>query len=74
MKSLSEKFQIQNYDTVTSTNTLLKEQAEAGAPDGTVIIAKHQTAGRGRLGRSFYSPADTGLYMSVLLRPNLKIE
>lgn len=68
------RFQIQEYDTVTSTNTLLKEQAEAGAPDGTVIIAKHQTAGRGRLGRSFYSPADTGLYMSVLLRPNLKIE
>lgn len=68
------QFQIQEYDTVTSTNTLLKEQAEAGAPEGTVMIAKHQTAGRGRLGRSFYSPKDTGLYMSILLRPNLKME
>lgn len=74
MDSAVAKFHIQVYDTVTSTNTLLKEQAAAGAPDGTVIIAKHQTAGRGRMGRSFYSPADTGLYMSVLLRPQLKME
>lgn len=68
------QFHMQIYDTVTSTNTLLKEQAAAGAPHGTVIIAKHQTAGRGRLGRSFYSPKDTGLYMSVLLRPLIKME
>lgn len=68
------KFHIQAYDTVTSTNTLLKEQAAQGAPHGTVMIARHQTAGRGRLGRSFYSPADTGLYMSILLRPTLKME
>lgn len=74
MNSAVAKFHIQVYDSVTSTNTLLKEQAETGAPHGTVIIAKHQTAGRGRLGRSFYSPKDTGLYMSILLRPNLKME
>ncbi len=74
MDSAVTKFHIQTYDTVTSTNTLLKEQAAAGVPHGTVMIAKHQTAGRGRLGRSFYSPADTGLYMSILLRPQMKIE
>lgn len=55
-------------DSVTSTNTILKEQARKGAPHGTVLIAKEQTAGRGRLGRSFYSPDSSGLYMSVVLR------
>ena len=40
------------------------------APHGTILIAGQQTGGRGRLGRSFYSPADAGIYMSVLLRPN----
>ena len=55
--------------TATSTNTLLKEMAEKGATEGTVLTAETQTAGRGRLDRSFYSP-ESGLYMSILLRPN----
>lgn len=54
---------------VASTNTMLKEAAEQGAEEGTILIAQEQTAGKGRLGRSFYSPADTGLYLSILLRP-----
>ena len=52
-----------------STNTALRALAEAGAPEGTVYIAQSQTGGRGRLGRSFFSPAGTGLYLSLLLRP-----
>ena len=59
---------------VSSTNTLLKQAAAEGAPEGTVLIACRQTAGKGRLGRSFYSPEETGLYMSVLLRPELKVQ
>lgn len=59
---------IRHFDTVTSTNDLLKEAAFSGAPDGTLYIADAQTAGRGRMGRSFYSPDSTGLYMSLLLR------
>lgn len=55
--------------TAPSTNTLLREMAAQGAPEGTVVIAGAQTAGRGRSGRSFFSPADTGLYLSLLLRP-----
>ena len=55
-------------DTVTSTNTLLRISAENGTPSKTVLIANEQTEGRGRHGKSFYSPADTGIYMSVLLR------
>lgn len=54
---------------VTSTNALVRERAAAGAPEGLVILANQQTAGRGRLGRDFYSPPDTGLYLSLLLRP-----
>ena len=54
---------------VTSTNTELKELAAQGAEEGTVLLAEEQTAGRGRLGRSFYSPFGSGLYMSILLKP-----
>lgn len=56
-------------DTIPSTNTEAKALAAAGAPHGTVILADSQTAGRGRLGRSFCSPAGSGIYMSVILRP-----
>lgn len=56
---------------VTSTNTLLRQQAEAGAPEGTVLAATEQTAGKGRRDHSFFSPPDSGLYLSLLLRPEL---
>lgn len=59
---------------VTSTNTVLKELAEQGGAEGMVLIAKQQSAGKGRLGRSFASPKGTGLYMSVLLRPRFSAE
>ena len=61
--------------TVGSTNQYLKELAAAGSPHGTVVIADHQSAGRGRLGRSFLSPKGQGLYLSVLLRqkPDLRL-
>lgn len=55
---------------LTSTNQALKQLAEEGAPQGTTVIAREQTAGRGRMGRSFFSQKDTGLYFSCLLRPN----
>ena len=71
-KYLSEALDldISVFDEVTSTNTLLKEKAAAGAREGTVIIANSQTGGKGRLGRSFYSPRNTGLDISILLRPS----
>lgn len=56
-------------DSVTSTNTVVKGLAEQGGAEGMVLIAHQQTQGKGRLGRSFYSPKGTGLYLSVLLRP-----
>lgn len=57
------------YDTIDSTNTRAKQLAAQGAPEGTVVIAGQQSAGRGRLGRSFHSPAGKGLYLSLILRP-----
>ena len=57
------------FDSIDSTNTRAKELAAQGAPHGTVLIADHQTGGRGRRGRNFHSPAGTGIYMSVILRP-----
>lgn len=64
--------QIYWFDSIDSTNTRAKEMAANGAPHGTVLIAGHQTAGRGRLGRSFQSPAGLGVYLSVILRPQCK--
>ena len=62
------------FDCLASTNTTLREMAEAGAPSGTAVIARMQTAGRGRLGRQFASPRDAGLYISLLLREDIGIE
>ena len=59
------------YKTITSTNTVLKEKAEQSAPHGTVLIATEQTLGRGRMGKKFYSPSNTGLYISILVRPDI---
>ena len=61
---------VQVHDCLDSTNTYAKELARQGAPEGTLVIARSQSAGRGRLGRSFHSPKDSGLYMSLILRPN----
>ena len=59
---------VYRYETVGSTNTELMALARQGAAEGTVVLAGQQTAGRGRMGRSFQSPAGLGLYGSVLLR------
>ena len=60
---------IHYFPTIDSTNTQAKHLAAQGAPHGTVLIAGHQTGGRGRLGRSFHSPEGMGIYLSVILRP-----
>lgn len=54
---------------IGSTNALMRERANNAEPEGLVILANQQTKGRGRMGRDFYSPPDTGVYMSLLLRP-----
>ncbi len=62
---------LQVEEELGSTNTALKELANRGEPAGLALVAGRQTAGRGRMGRSFYSPGDSGVYLSLLLRPAL---
>jgi BirA family biotin operon repressor/biotin-[acetyl-CoA-carboxylase] ligase len=71
LKDETKDLRIEVFKTVSSTNTVLKNAAEAGESEGKVIIAEGQTGGRGRMGREFYSPPDTGIYMSILLRPTI---
>ncbi len=67
------KIKIEVLDKVTSTNTLVRKKANE-CSEGLVIVAGEQTAGRGRMGRSFFSPGDSGVYMSLLLKPQIKPE
>jgi BirA family transcriptional regulator, biotin operon repressor / biotin---[acetyl-CoA-carboxylase] ligase len=59
------------FDSIGSTNTEAARQAAAGAAEGLCVVAREQTAGRGREQRSWNSPRDAGLYVSVVLRPRI---
>ena len=61
--------EIEVHDTLDSTNLRAEQRAREGAPQGTIVLADRQSAGRGRLGRSFFSPGQRSLYLSVVLRP-----
>ena len=63
--------QVEVQPVVTSTNQVLRQRAEEGAHEGLALVAVTQTAGRGRRDHSFFSPPDSGLYLSFLLRPDL---
>jgi BirA family biotin operon repressor/biotin-[acetyl-CoA-carboxylase] ligase len=62
------------FKTIDSTNNFAKSLAQLGAPHGSTIISELQTQGRGRMGRDFYAPQGMGIYMSVILRPNLSVD
>jgi BirA family biotin operon repressor/biotin-[acetyl-CoA-carboxylase] ligase len=64
---------IHYFDSIDSTNRVALELAREGAEHGLAVVAEEQTAGRGRLGRSFHSPAFENLYTSLVLRPDLDI-
>ena len=68
-----ENLRVVRYDLIDSTNTEARRMAAAGAGGNTLIIARAQTAGRGRMGRSFYSPDGTGLYATLLYYPDRPI-
>lgn len=57
------------FEELESTNSYLKSRAYKGLKEGELVVARAQSQGRGRRGRSFYSPKDTGIYMSLLLEP-----
>ncbi|MGB5105656.1 MAG: biotin--[acetyl-CoA-carboxylase] ligase [Candidatus Zixiibacteriota bacterium] len=62
---------VYSFDRVGSTNVIAHKYAEKDEPEGTLILAERQTAGKGRLGRSWHSPAKRGIYMSLILRPQI---
>ncbi|QOR35458.1 biotin--[acetyl-CoA-carboxylase] ligase [Clostridium sp. 'deep sea'] len=75
-KNLNTQFlgkDVQYFKTITSTNKVLRDLAHEGAKEGLVLIAEQQTAGRGRNKKSFYSPNKNGIYMSLLLKPNIAV-
>lgn len=59
---------------VNSTNDEARRRAIEGAPEGTVVVAEGQTAGKGRRGKEFFSPTATGIYLSIVLRPALQAD
>lgn len=63
---------IKHFESIDSTNTYAKEAASKGAPEGTLIISDEQVMGRGRLGRTWTSPKGTGIWMSLVLRPDIE--
>lgn len=64
-------FNILRFDSVESTNTEAANQARQGADEGVCVVARQQTAGRGRHGRNWVSEKDSGLYFSIVLRPEI---
>lgn len=66
--------QIHVFKSIDSTNNEAKKMAMSGALDGTLVVSEEQTQGRGRRGKDFYSPANSGIYMSLVLRPKLSME
>ncbi len=66
----SDGYRVEVLDIAPSTNAVVAERARAGEPHGLVVVAEQQTAGRGRLDRTWVSPARAGLTFSVLLRPS----
>lgn len=61
-----------SYDEVTSTNTIAKQLAEEGELEGTLIVSDKQNQGKGRRGRYWESPKGTGIFMTVILKPQMK--
>ena len=71
---LNQKLNIRIFDELDSTNNYLKKLGSQGEKENQLVIALSQTGGRGRMGRSFYSPNGTGIYFSLLLHPEFSAE
>jgi BirA family biotin operon repressor/biotin-[acetyl-CoA-carboxylase] ligase len=69
LAGLAPDLVVEVHDEVTSTNAVAAERARAGAPEGLVVVAEHQSAGRGRLDRAWSAPPHSALLFSLVLRP-----
>jgi BirA family biotin operon repressor/biotin-[acetyl-CoA-carboxylase] ligase len=73
LEALAPDLLVEVLESTTSTNAVAAERARAGAPEGTVVVAEHQTAARGRLDRTWESPARSSLVFSLVLRPDVPL-
>lgn len=71
-KNLQKNIQILYFEEINSTNNYIK--AKADSPEFLTVIANSQTSGKGRMNRNFHSPQNSGIYMSILLKPKFKAE
>lgn len=71
LAALAPDLVVEVHETATSTNAVAAQRARDGAPDGLVVVAEHQTAGRGRLDRSWETPARAAAIFSMVLRPTV---
>jgi BirA family transcriptional regulator, biotin operon repressor / biotin---[acetyl-CoA-carboxylase] ligase len=69
--SIERTHEVRWFDSLDSTNRYLLDEARRGAPEGLVVVADFQSAGRGRRGRAWVAPPGSSLLVSVLLRPSL---
>jgi BirA family biotin operon repressor/biotin-[acetyl-CoA-carboxylase] ligase len=69
LRDLWSRDTVHVLDAVESTNDVAKQLAEDGAPDGTIVLAREQTKGRGRAGHAWHSPRDEGVYLSIVYHP-----
>lgn len=69
LRELWSRDDVHVLDSVESTNDAAKQLAEDGAPDGTIVLAREQTKGRGRAGHAWHSPRDAGVYLSIVYHP-----
>ncbi|WP_243290038.1 biotin--[acetyl-CoA-carboxylase] ligase [Bacillus sp. FJAT-47783] len=65
---------IHDYESVDSTQTIAQQLAGQGAKEGTIVVSDEQVGGRGRMARVWYSPKETGIWMSLILRPKISIQ
>lgn len=73
-KYLDFACEVKYYDSIDSTNTQAKRFIAEGENEVMLVVANEQTQGRGRQGKSFYSPSQTGIYMSLAIHPNLQLQ
>jgi BirA family biotin operon repressor/biotin-[acetyl-CoA-carboxylase] ligase len=73
LAALAPDLVVEVLETATSTNAVAADRARAGAPEGLVVVAEHQTAGRGRLDRTWESPPRSAVIFSMLLRPRVPL-
>jgi len=74
LKTTQMKWHVKFFDAVDSTNELTKHLLSQGEPEGTVIVADSQAQGKGRMGRTWFSQKEMGVYLSLLLVPRIPVD